>query len=84
MIKCKYIGEPTHRLNTNHFYLYKKNQRKVSNKDEYYCDYDILFIDKLPHAICCCTGSKFFEDNFIDVQQERKQKLEKLKMYENS
>ncbi len=75
--KCKFLGEPTPRLNTNHFYLYTRRRRKVRNKDEYDCSYTIYFIES-PSEICCHTGSEFFDNNFVDIQRERKLKLEKL------
>lgn len=76
--KCKFIGEDTPRLTTNHFYLYKKRKRKVRNKDEYSISYTVYYLN-LPNVICMCTGDpNWFEDNFIDIQKDRKLKLKNI------
>jgi hypothetical protein len=76
--KCKFLGEPTPRLNrANQLYLYTNRRRKIRNKDEYGRSFTIYFIET-PGEICCHTGSEFFDNNFVDIQRERKLKLEKL------
>jgi len=78
MRKCKYLGIESNTLfKLNHSYYYTKRRRKLRNENVYSCSYTIYELNSIRVKYAECGGA-WFEENFIDILDERKLKLQKI------
>jgi len=74
---CKFLGESRPRLRTNTLYYYSKDCRKNRNENTYSCSYAIYEINSINIVQAYC-GEDWFKENFIDIQEQRKLKLQNI------